>query len=91
MPTRLIVLGLVIIAAAVFAFIFWDQISTNQQELARPDTYTGQPENKTPVSSGNFSGVSGVNTTNVIEKDLSDVDLEFDYNSSELEAEAQGL
>lgn len=72
MNTRILIGAAVLVLAIVFGFIFWNQFSSNQQNLAggNPQLYTNTSKSSsTAVKNDSVdsidSDLSGVNVTNI--------------------------
>ena len=85
MHIKLIVVGIIAIAAVIFGVLFWQQLSQNQQELA------GRSSDLSNVNPSPRNEVSKENTVDSIEADIAGTDLNFDSNSNQLQSEASGL
>ena len=85
MNTRILIGAAVLVLAIVFGFIFWNQFSSNQQNLAggnpqMTQTYTKTSNNTAVKSNDNLdsidSDLSGVNVTN-IDSDSADMSTQL--------------
>ena len=85
MTTRLITAGVILVAAIIFGFIFWNQFSSNQQNLAggnMPVPTTQTTQTQTPKK----------DSVSSIETDLNNVDVNsIDSDSSQFNTQLKGF
>jgi hypothetical protein len=89
MHHKLIVLGIVLVVAVAFGFLFWGDFLLNQQEIANTPMSTGEDTMvKMPSSSDSLSSSDSYDS---LEKELNSTNLEIDSDNASLESEASGL
>jgi len=86
--TKLIVLGIVLVLAAIFAFLFWDKLYYNQQDIA--NTPTGDEQSEIVVPKAEV--MSSSDELSDLEADVNATSTtELDADLGDLEAELSGL
>lgn len=87
MTTRLTIAGAVLVLAIVFGFIFWNQFSSSQKQLAAGNTPISQTS-----SSNSKSAVPKNDNISNIESDLSGVNVNtVDTESTQLNSQLNGF
>lgn len=89
MHHKLIVFGLILVAAVVFGSLFWSDLQTNKQEISETQLDTQADPN--PAIQQEKQENSSSNEADDIEKELDETDLNVDSDNAELQAEASGL
>lgn len=79
MTTRIVTGGMILVIAIVFAFIFWNQFSSNQHTLSGDNSTVAIK--KTPSN----------DSVSSIETDLNTIDTNIDSDSTQFDAELQGF
>jgi len=83
MNTRLITAGAILVLAIVFGFIFWNQFSSNQKQLAG-----GTP----PNTSNNYPVVPKNDSVGAVQTDLNSADINgIDSDSSQFSTQLNGF
>jgi cell division protein YceG involved in septum cleavage len=88
MTTRLTIAGSVLVLAIVFGFIFWNQFTSNQQNLAGGNS----PSQTANTNSDQTMTVPKNDNVSAIENDLSGINVSgIDQDSAELNAGLSGF
>ena len=82
MTTRLITAGVILVAAIIFGFIFWNQFTTNQRDLAGGNQTA---ETQTQMAPKNDS-------IGAVETDLDQIDVNsVDSDSAQIDSQLNGF
>lgn len=84
MTTKLITAGVILVVAILFGFIFWNQFSSNQEDLAGGD-------NSQINTNSQASTVPQNDSLSSIEESLEGVNVNVDSDSSQLDSELNGF
>jgi hypothetical protein len=94
MHYKLMIVGVVVIAAVIFGSIFWGDLVFNQQEISNltEDQTQDHLPNPAPQETQATSNMSSNDSYSTIEADLSATDVEsVDSDNAELESELSAL
>jgi len=82
MTTRLTTAGVILVAAIIFGFIFWNQFTSNQRNLAGGNDMPAAQTQKAPTH----------DNLTAIETDLNGIDLNsVDSDSTQISTELSGF